>query len=116
MVVFMFYSKDPSSKGCDSENCCQETKGKLTDYLVFLYHFVKVTRTILIRWQRFLTMCTFQMTFRVGPLDGDVKYEVSAVREGYIFTEMAEKFGHFQSFKLAEIAVEVSQFYAVNHC
>lgn len=53
-------------------------------------------------------MCIFQMTFRVGPLDGDVKYEVSAVREGYIFTEMADKFGHFQSFKLAEIAVEVS--------
>lgn len=45
--------------------------------------------------------------YKVGPLDGDVKYEVNAVREGYVFTEMAEKFGHFQSFKLAEIAVEV---------
>jgi len=55
-------------------------------------------------------MYIFQMTFRVGPLDADVKYEVGAVREGYVFTEMTDKFGHFQSFKLAEIAVEVSQF------
>lgn len=54
-------------------------------------------------------MYIFQMTFRVGPLDADVKYEVGAVREGYVFTEMTDKFGHFQSFKLAEIAVEVSQ-------
>lgn len=45
---------------------------------------------------------------RVGPLDGDIKYEVSAVREGYVFTKLTDRFGHFQSFKLAEILVEVS--------
>lgn len=45
--------------------------------------------------------------YRVGPLDGDIKYEVSAVREGYVFTKLTDRFGHFQSFKLAEILVEV---------
>lgn len=45
---------------------------------------------------------------RVGPLDGDIKYEVNAVREGYVFTKLTDRFGHFQSFKLAEILVEVS--------
>ena len=44
---------------------------------------------------------------RVGPLDGDSKYRVSAEKDGYMFTAVDGKLGNFKAFKLAEIAVEV---------
>ncbi|KAI0209330.1 Nodal modulator 2 [Lamellibrachia satsuma] len=46
--------------------------------------------------------------YGVGPLDGDPKYRVTAEKDGYMFTAIEGKHGHFKAFKLAEIAVEVS--------
>ena len=43
----------------------------------------------------------------MGPLDGDSKYRVTAEKDGYMFTAIEGKQGHFKAFKLAEIAVEV---------
>jgi len=45
---------------------------------------------------------------RVGPLDPDTKYDIGAFKEGYVFTQIVGKPGHFESFKLGEISAAVS--------
>ncbi|UYV83027.1 hypothetical protein LAZ67_22001818 [Cordylochernes scorpioides] len=45
--------------------------------------------------------------FTIGPLDGDLHYQVDAIKEGYILTAVPDTTGHFNAFKLAEVAVQV---------
>ena len=44
----------------------------------------------------------------MGPLHGDVEYTAAATKEGYVLTAVAGKLGHFQAFKLGQIAVHVT--------
>ena len=46
---------------------------------------------------------------RVGPLHGDVKYNVAAEKAGYVITPDAQKPDIFRAFKLGEISVKVSR-------
>jgi len=46
---------------------------------------------------------------RVGPLDGQLQYSVTAAKEGFVFTPTDDGIvGHFRSFKLGKIQVQVS--------
>ncbi|XP_064456551.1 BOS complex subunit NOMO1-like [Ornithodoros turicata] len=47
-------------------------------------------------------------TFRVGPLDPQVDYEVDATKPGYVL-KPTHKLGHFEAFKFAEVAIEVKE-------
>jgi len=45
---------------------------------------------------------------RVGPLDSQLQYSVTASKEGFVFTPTADGIlGHFRSFKLGKILVQV---------
>jgi len=46
---------------------------------------------------------------RVGPLDSELQYSVTASKEGFVFTPTDDGvIGHFRSFKLGKIQVQVS--------
>ena len=46
---------------------------------------------------------------RVGPLDSQLQYSVTAAKEGFVFTPTDNGIvGHFRSFKLGKIQVQVS--------
>ena len=46
---------------------------------------------------------------RVGPLDSQLQYSVTAAKEGFVFTPTDNGIvGHFRSFKLGKIQVHVS--------
>ena len=46
---------------------------------------------------------------RVGPLDSQVQYTVTAAKDGFIFSSTDDGIiGHFRSFKLGKIQVQVS--------
>jgi len=46
---------------------------------------------------------------RVGPLDSQLQYSVTAAKEGFVFTPTDDGvIGHFRSFKLGKIQVQVS--------
>ncbi len=48
----------------------------------------------------------YSLCCRVGPLDSEKQYSVTAEKEGYILTE--SKSGSFKAFKLGEVVVKVS--------
>ena len=51
-------------------------------------------------------LCVFLNS--VGPLDGESEYSVTAEKEGFTFSTMeSEPLGHFKSFKLGRIHVQV---------
>ena len=46
---------------------------------------------------------------RVGPLDSELQYSVTAAKDGFVFTPTSDGVvGHFRSFKLGKIEVQVS--------
>jgi len=45
--------------------------------------------------------------FSLGPLDATRHYDVSAVKEGFVFTPIAGKNGHFKAVKLGQILIQV---------
>ena len=46
---------------------------------------------------------------RVGPLDSQLQYSVTAAKEGFVFTPTSDGvLGHFRSFKLGKIQVQVN--------
>jgi len=49
------------------------------------------------------------LTTRVGPLDSQLQYSVTAAKEGFVFSPTEDGIvGHFRSFKLGKIQVQVS--------
>lgn len=44
----------------------------------------------------------------VGPLDPDLKYVVVPSQDGYVFSEVEGKKGHFRAIKLGQVTVKVS--------
>jgi len=54
-----------------------------------------------------LLLCIYDN--RVGPLDSQLQYSVLAAKEGFVFTPTDDGIiGHFRSFKLGKIQVQVT--------
>ena len=45
----------------------------------------------------------------VGPLNPDVRYVVVPSQDGFVFTEIEGKPGHFRAVKLGKVVVKVTQ-------
>jgi len=60
-------------------------------------------------------LLVYRVRDRVGPLDSQLQYSVTAAKEGFTFSPTDDGIiGHFRSFKLGSIQVHVST--AVCYC